>query len=222
MNFWTQAIDIYCERTAPGLWGEPWNALSNVGFLIAGFVGLKAWKKGGGKWLCLASLFVLLTFVGSVLFHTFANQWSHFADLLPILLFMLTAVAFSFRAVLKFTVPATVAITAGFLALTLAGEFGPFHNLLNGSGVYLPTLALLGTLGAGLTVKQSPHARHYVGGFAVFAVSLTARTLDAPLCASFPHGTHFIWHLLNGTLLAILLRAMATQPSAASASTRRR
>ena len=28
-------IDLYCERLAPGLTGEPLNALSNVAFFIA-------------------------------------------------------------------------------------------------------------------------------------------------------------------------------------------
>jgi len=28
-------VDGYCERTAPGLWGEPFNSVSNVAFLAA-------------------------------------------------------------------------------------------------------------------------------------------------------------------------------------------
>jgi hypothetical protein len=34
-------VDNYCERVAPGLWGEPANALTNVAFLIA--CGLLFW-----------------------------------------------------------------------------------------------------------------------------------------------------------------------------------
>ena len=32
---WFRYIDIYCERTAPGFWDEPLNAVSNAAFLIA-------------------------------------------------------------------------------------------------------------------------------------------------------------------------------------------
>jgi hypothetical protein len=35
--------------------------------------------------------------------------------------------------------------------------------------------------------------------------------LDARLCDSLPLGTHFLWHLLNGAVLAILLVAMARE-----------
>ena len=32
---WGEPIDLYCERTDAGLWSEPFNALSNLGFLLA-------------------------------------------------------------------------------------------------------------------------------------------------------------------------------------------
>ncbi|GAA1200181.1 hypothetical protein [Prauserella alba] len=32
---WTAYVDGYCERLAPGLFGEPLNTISNVGFLLA-------------------------------------------------------------------------------------------------------------------------------------------------------------------------------------------
>ena len=39
----------------------------------------------------------------------------------------------------------------------------------------------------------------------VFAMSLTARALDRPLCAQFLIGTHWLWHLLNGIVLGSLI-----------------
>src|SRR5436190_1310776 len=41
----------------------------------------------------------------------------------------------------------------------------------------------------------------------VFAVSLTARTLDGPLCGRLPIGTHYIWHTLNGVVLYLVTYA---------------
>ena len=42
----------------------------------------------------------------------------------------------------------------------------------------------------------------------LFAISLTFRSLDGPLCNVFPLGTHFMWHILNGVLLGWLLLTM--------------
>jgi hypothetical protein len=38
-------------------------------------------------------------------------------------------------------------------------------------------------------------------------VSLVFRSIDQAVCASFPLGTHFLWHCLNGLVLYLLLRA---------------
>jgi hypothetical protein len=40
--------------------------------------------------------------------------------------------------------------------------------------------------------------------FVVFAVSLTARTVDRPLCTDIPIGTHFVWHILNAVVLLVV------------------
>jgi hypothetical protein len=40
----------------------------------------------------------------------------------------------------------------------------------------------------------------------IFLLSLTFRTIDKAACASFPLGTHFLWHLLNALVLYVLLR----------------
>jgi hypothetical protein len=37
-------------------------------------------------------------------------------------------------------------------------------------------------------------------------VSLALRTADFAVCDAFPPGTHFIWHVLNATVLYVLLR----------------
>jgi hypothetical protein len=35
-------------------------------------------------------------------------------------------------------------------------------------------------------------------------VSLTLRTLDEPLCASLPIGTHYFWHVFNAVALYLV------------------
>ncbi len=41
-------IDLYCERTAPGFWNEPINAISNVGFVIAAILAWRVSQKREG------------------------------------------------------------------------------------------------------------------------------------------------------------------------------
>ena len=43
------------------------------------------------------------------------------------------------------------------------------------------------------------------GGAGLLVVSLTFRTLDEPLCAAIPLGTHFLWHILNAIMLAWMI-----------------
>ncbi len=50
-----------------------------------------------------------------------------------------------------------------------------------------------------------------LGAAVVFALSMSARTLDWELCQATawggrPIGTHFLWHLLNATVLYVLVR----------------
>jgi hypothetical protein len=42
---------------------------------------------------------------------------------------------------------------------------------------------------------------------AIFGVSLAARQLDSPWCPIIPIGTHWLWHVLNGAVIAMVLHA---------------
>ena len=39
---WLRVVDGYCERTGPGYWSEPLNALSNAAFLVAAWA---SWRR---------------------------------------------------------------------------------------------------------------------------------------------------------------------------------
>jgi hypothetical protein len=52
-------------------------------------------------------------------------------------------------------------------------------------------------------------ARHsFFKAAALFAISLTFRSIDMTICPSLAIGTHFLWHLLNGIVLYILVKAL--------------
>ena len=97
---------------------------------------------------------------------------------------------------------------------------------LNGSVGYLPAFIVLLLVGGALYVKRHPAARSLIGAGLIFAVSLTLRTIDRTICAATdvgvmhgPIGTHFVWHILNATLLYILMRAAIVDTGASRRET---
>lgn len=77
-----------------------------------------------------------------------------------------------------------------------------------GARSYLPALLALLGVGAWLSWRGHPAGRWLIAVGGVFALSLTARALDRPLCANFLIGTHWVWHMLNGIVLGSLIIAL--------------
>ena len=90
---------------------------------------------------------------------------------------------------------------AVLLRVTLAPDIG-------GSTGYLPPLGALLVVGLWLHARAHPAGTWLLAAAGLFAVSLTFRALDGPLCAAWPIGTHFLWHMLNGAVLGLLLVAL--------------
>jgi hypothetical protein len=213
---WTAPIDLYCERAGPGFWAEPLNAVSNAAFLAAAGWGLARSRRSGRRDApaFLLALLIGVIGIGSFLFHTFAVRWSNLADVLPITAFIYGHFFLAMRRFVGLGRLRSAVATLLFLAASfaLAPALSP---LLGGSAGYAP--ALLAILGVGVAARSrgSEGAGLLLAAGAVFAVSLTLRTLDEPLCAMLPSGTHFLWHVLNALTLALLLAAaLAVRPRA--------
>jgi hypothetical protein len=205
---WTGYIDAYCERTAPGLLNEPLNALSNGAFFVAAWYGARRAAREGAdpaQWALIA--IVALVGLGSLTFHCFAARWAMLADVIPIALFTYGFLGFAVRRFFGAGWPVTLAALGALLAANLAVEVWLPPRLLNGSIMYLP--ALLAIITAALAARRMalPAAGLLALAAAVLAVSLVFRTVDNMACAVLPHGTHFLWHLLNGVLLGMFLAA---------------
>jgi hypothetical protein len=87
--------------------------------------------------------------------------------------------------------------------------------MLNGSDQYAPALLALVVFSILLWQRRHPLAGMIGATTALFALSLTFRTLDAHICVALPLGTHFLWHVLNGTVIALLLIALVRGMAAA-------
>lgn len=231
-----QTLSAYCERNADAFWAEPLNAVTNGWFIVAGVVAYVMWRRSGSRdWFVLALILnVLVIGVGSFLFHTRPSFITVLLDVVPIQIFVLAYLALAIRRFLGATLLAALGAIAGLtvFSLWIADQLGP---MMRGGVGYLPAMAALIIVGFALILRarsivtglgRAGHRRPgeaemeegvraaFAGralllGAILFAVSLTFRTIDQPLCTIWPYGTHFIWHTLNALLLFwLLLTAM--------------
>jgi len=203
---WFTIVDAYCERTDASYWSEPVNAVSNAAFLIAAFV---MWRRCRGAHLPLAGVMIALLVaigIGSYLFHTYAVIWAAVLDVAPIGLFIL---AYVFAANLHFwnlcwiyAIGATALFFPYNHMATLVFNKQPFFAI---SSQYWPVPLLIALYAFALRRRVNRTSQGLAVGAGILVVSLIARSLDEILCDAFPLGTHFLWHLLNATMLGWMI-----------------
>ena len=201
-------IDLYCERTGPGFWAEPVNALTNLAFPVAAWASWRMIHRSGTGSTGLSFLIALVVSIGigSFLFHTFATRWAQVLDVVPILLFQISYLWLYARRVIWTNRMAAVGMLGAFAIAALIGE--RLHAILNGSLIHAPAFLVLIGLGAYhfLRRKQEPFA--VLAASVVFLLSLFFRSIDLAVCPYVPVGTHFVWHILNGVVLYLVVRAL--------------
>lgn len=182
-------------------------------------------QRSADHYLLVALVFIIG--LGSLAFHLYADQRTSLADTVPIGLFMLVYLGFALNRLLFVPPGWTVLLVIGFAA-AIAGATqvqcwdgaigfpGPdtqgARPCLNGSFGYVPALAAMIVVGLLLVARGHPAAPWILWAGAVFAVSITFRSLDMALCErtvveGYRVGTHFLWHILNALTLFLLLRA---------------
>lgn len=188
-----------------------------IGALVAGLLALPAnWRGAAPDWAVawLAGNAVVVG-IGSFLFHTFATPWAGTADTGPIMLFIL-----GYFTVAMHRYGGLGWRGAGFATLLFLIAMGGMSSSLRrlrealpeglevlfASSSYFPALVALWGVGLWLSqVRAHPAGIVLIRAAGIFAVSLTFRTMDGPLCDWIPIGTHFLWHLFNALLLWTLL-----------------
>ena len=213
-------IDLYCERTAPGFWNEPINALSNVAFLIAAWVAWRALKASDQRGIMDCVLIGLAACIGlgSFLFHTHANGQTELADIVPIWTFVALYVATTiFRLsdgnhMKTLRIMSIVVVCVGVSLWATSGDISTQDTektaVLNGSLQYLPALVALWAFSIVTVVRRHPARKLVIVAAVCFTVSLVFRTIDLQTCGVTGVGTHFMWHVLNGSMVLALLLAL--------------
>ncbi len=203
---WTDRIIAYCERTDFGLWSEPLNAATNLAFLLAAAI---MWVRLRRDRMPAARLMVLvLAAIGlsSGAWHVLATAWSGMADSLSIAVFVLIYLYAANRSFWGLGVGASLFGVLLFLPFAAAGTWVfaqlPFLRL---SAMYWPVALLIALYALALAGRSPVTARRLGLGAGVLAVSITLRSLDDAVCSAWPHGTHFLWHVLNAAMLGWMI-----------------
>ena len=219
-----QHMVIYCEH-AGGLWTEPLNTLSALAYLASAYMGARLLRaaqspqapaaRSWDLWLLILSL--ALVGLSGLLWHQHVASWAGRLDLIAMLAFInLYLVVFLSRAA-GFSTCELLLVVALFqgLSVMLSGRFAPHY--LNGGWYYLPALLAFWLLALWSLQSRRVAAWPMLAGASLFSLSLGLRTVDMAWCLSWPHGTHFLWHLANAAAFYLLLRGLLTQPRHAQA-----
>ena len=224
---WNAYIDAYCERTLPGFWDEPLNAFSNAAFWLAAWWVWRCWQcarpapslgdRRTSSW-DIKSLLVmqLLIGAGSFAFHTFATRWAAALDVAFIAVYLHFYLAVYLHRALHWRWAVAWLGVPLFLLLSQALSLGwrqalsatAAGSVAGSAAGYLSAWTVLLLVCGHSAVCRLASTRALALASLCFAVSLSLRQLDMPLCSDWRWGTHFAWHLLNATTLGLTTWAM--------------
>lgn len=211
---WAATLDLYCERTDPAFWAEPLNAVSNAAFLIAAVAAVASASEPRRDPLAMVLAAIVFAIgLGSFAFHTLATKGAMLFDVGPISLFIHLYLFAGLRRFVGLGPALAAVLTLAFFAAGFSVDrIG--EGALNGSVGYLPALAAMPALAIGTwlhgtdSARQAGAAKRLLMVTALFALSITFRSIDNAVCTAFPAGTHFLWHTLNACVLFLLLRLL--------------
>jgi hypothetical protein len=201
-----ELLGLYRERGfSPEFWAEPLNALTNASFFIAAVLAWDVARRRRATTRATIALLLLAGVIGygSFLFHTVPNHLTMWLDIVPIALFQVLFLWLVSSRMLALNWLASVVIVVGVVGSSFA--LFPLHEPLNGSLFYLPSLLTLLAIGVLWAKRTSFEPYLLVGAAGSFLLAVTARSLDQRVL--WHCGTHFLWHVLNGVVVYMALRA---------------
>jgi Ceramidase len=206
-------VDLYCERIGAGILAEPVNVVTNAAFFIAAWAAWSLARRSNALSTDIRVLTALsiMIGVGSGLFHAFATGWARFLDEVPILLFQLWYLWLYTRRIMTLRVRFAATSIAGYMAAAIFCR--RFPHLLNGSLIYAPALILMLCLGLYHLLQNKRERFLLLATMGIFLASLTFRSIDNGVCSHVPIGAHFLWHILNGVVLYLSMRALILNQS---------
>lgn len=202
-----------CERAGLGFLQEPLNVLSSFAFVFVAVAIYRHYHRHEDlqkKWIWDVHALTFITFligVNSVAFHAVPTPVTELADTVTIVLFIILY----FWSVL-FRIGRTTIFQAGICFTAFLGFshilVHQFPRALNDSIGYLSSMIALIMIAVYLYLKARPSSTHFMMAAIIGVVSLFCRAIDREICPMLPIGSHFLWHMLNATLIYILLKQL--------------
>jgi hypothetical protein len=209
-------VGNYCGRSGPGFWDEPLGVWSNVAFVIAAAIALRAYLRAGGGDGAVRALIVLgaAIGVGSFVFHAHPTPRTLPIDLIPIQVFGIAYVWFGTRRYFGARPMTTVAAVLAFVLVTRLWNTALGPGVLGGAASHAPSVVALLVCGAVLVARADARDRRIgrllLTAAATYTLALVVRALDMPLCEDVRYGLHWVWHAIQGVTVGILLHAAVT------------
>ena len=202
-----------CERHALGFMAEPLNVLSSFAFIAVAIQIYRYYKKEEDlerKWIWDIHALTFITFMigmNSVIFHAFPTPTTELMDTLAIVLFIMIyfwSVLFRIGRCNLFQASICFIAFLGFSHILVH----QFPRALNDSIGYLSSMIALIMIAVHLHLKARPSSQYFMLAAITGVCSLFCRAIDKAICPMLPVGSHFVWHVLNATLLYILLKQL--------------
>lgn len=239
-------MPLLCERTSFG--SEVLNATSSLAISLVSLFALLAWRRLSGRDWPLLAVIGMAFVIGplSAVFHwapTVAGSWF---DVVPMQAFVLSTFALVLHRMLHFDRLVTALHLSGFVLLAQIFKLVLPESALGGGAHYVAPLLALYILGGGLIISarlgmhehenatgaraaraDAEHFPRLHAGYGLIqvgillAVALVLRAMDMPLCASWPYGTHFVWHILVALAVGKLLLVCVAHSAAQARTTAR-
>jgi hypothetical protein len=195
-------FDLYKERgDQSGLYAEPTNVLSNIAFFAAAMICwpfAKSWADG----ILVAGC--ILVGLGSTMYHSRPCRFTQLWDVVAIVTWVMFYLFCWGHFMMGLNVTWSVGVMAGF-AVSAYAFLRKYGRFLNGSADYIPVILLLLICGS-LVWYRLGHPHMVVAGL-LAAIALVFRVVDNDV--KIQSGTHFLWHILNGFLMAMLTMFMS-------------
>ena len=195
-------IDVNCERTQDGLFDEPLNSLTGLSYIVVAYMLYRILRTMPQKPFLLKFMIGICVFIsiGSVIFHTSARMWGALLDSLPIAIFAVVYMFAMMRHLLGLRWYGILAMMAAFVYANILFKYMVIRAA-DGYISILPTLGFIALITAYMWLTKKPSRKSFLLVTLVSGIAVYFRILDRDICATFPAGTHFVWHLLMAVVI---------------------
>ena len=202
----------YCEDEAWGMIAQPWNTLSNIGFLLVTWALWRLYRSLSAREqrLSLAMLIgsPVLIALGSTIWHTTQVGWTLWIDIASIALFAVLYIFYGGQQFANWSLTRIIFILAAIGALCGLSSWALGDIIPQRSGGFIPLIFVILFMAYATIHHSTRTALWFIAAVLSLVIALVMRISDLALCDLTPAGTHYIWHILTALTVYMLVRGL--------------